>query len=327
MAGISVRGWMAAGVVLLGASPRPSATPLQPSWRGAENGWQAVSGGRVSSTVAPPQALVFQIAFAQAAPQVVRLPRPPFRYTYHPSAAKRVTVEAPPSVRLRLMKVSERPNQVTDLEAWLKKNRLSLPEGYRPQPEGGEEPPSPFPGQKLVASVHSSQGFISLYGPDFSGGRFLVGPGEPPAYAFDFGDYIVPAEYVRQDREFVDEAVQWAEEAAGVLYVSNFHRTYAKSSKGLNGYLTCLEVPSGRLRWRSRPLVCNSANFLLHRGVIVTGYGFTKEPDFLYLLDPKTGAVAQTVPLKSGPEHILLKGDRIYVRCYNTDYVFRLASL
>jgi hypothetical protein len=44
----------------------------------------------------------------------------------------------------------------------------------------------------------------------------------------------------------------------------------------------------------------------------------------LYVLDRRTGRIVQRVALKSAPEHLRLKGDRVYVRCYDMDYVFRL---
>ena len=58
--------------------------------------------------------------------------------------------------------------------------------------------------------------------------------------------------------------------------------------------------------------------------MLITGYGFTAEPDFLYLLNRGNGAVHQTVPLRSGPEFLALKQTALFVRTYNTDSVFRL---
>jgi hypothetical protein len=70
--------------------------------------------------------------------------------------------------------------------------------------------------------------------------------------------------------------------------------------------------------------VAGASNFIVRDRVIVTGYGFTSEPDFLYLLDRRDGSVVQRVRLRSAPEWILARGDRLYVRCYDTNYVFEL---
>ena len=53
-----------------------------------------------------------------------------------------------------------------------------------------------------------------------------------------------------------------------------------------------------------------------------SGYGFTAEPDFLFVLDMKTGEVVEKTKVKSGPEVILDKSGELYVRTYDHDYVF-----
>ena len=113
---------------------------------------------------------------------------------------------------------------------------------------------------------------------------------------------------------------------AGTLLVSNAHSTYARSSKGLNAYVTAIDPASGKVRWRSRPLVANAQNFAVVKDVVVAGYGFTKEPDFLYVLDRATGAVAQRFALPSSPEYIVAKGNRVFVRTYDHDLVFGIRS-
>lgn len=50
----------------------------------------------------------------------------------------------------------------------------------------------------------------------------------------------------------------------------------------------------------------------------------TAEPDFLFVLDMTTGAIVQRVALKSGPEEIVDKDGKLYVRTYDRDYVFAL---
>lgn len=254
-------------------------------------------------------------------PSVPTLPTPPFAAF----PARGVKSKTP----VRLVKVSERRNQVTDEEAWLSRNGLKLPElavGDR-RHASGELPDAvetTFEGQSLLRAVESPAAIQLLYGPDGAGSRYVVGfdkrSGEE-VYGLDFRKYFhAPG----TSGEGIEQRVQWAEHRNGVLYVSNYHRTYARSSGRKNAYLTALDPRTGRLKWRSRPLVCNTRNFLIHGGAIITGYGFTAEPDFLYVVDRGSGAVVQTVPVKSGPEWIIEKGRRLYVRTYDTDYVFRI---
>lgn len=259
----------------------------------------------------------------------VRLPPPAWGYSYRP--AGKPGKQAPP--RVRLTKLSERTNGITDEERWFQANGVSLPLAYDGRPDRPKAPlpdgvPESYQGQQLLRAIRDGALLLLLYGEDFSGARYVLvfdTAADEVRHAFDFASYIVPPRLVAKDREFVDEPVQWALVRNGVLYVSNFHRTYARSSKGLNGYLTAINLADGKVRWRSRALVCNSQNFLITNGVLLTGYGFSAEPDFLYALDTRTGSLLKTVPLKSGPEVLFLKGDRLYVRTYNTDYQFRLA--
>jgi hypothetical protein len=258
---------------------------------------------------------------------VIVLPRPPFSHVH-----RGVKRGARPS--LRLSKLSERRNEITDEEAWFERHQLSLPTLESDLRRGirgrlPEKVPERFAGERLIRAIESRRQILLIYGVDFATGRYLVAfdpVTKHPQYALDFRRYLPPPVFLPRDREFVDEAVQWAEEAGDVLYVANFHRTYAKSSGGLNGYLNAIEPRTGRLRWRSRPLVCNSLNFVIRGNAVICGYGFTAEPDYLYVLDRRTGEVVQQVRVRSAPEYLIPKGDRLFVRTYDTDYVFRITG-
>lgn len=251
------------------------------------------------------------------------LPTPPFGY-YSANGKSAKT-------RVRLVKFSEKRNQITDDADWLSRNGLKPPTIPIDQNGKSEGLPSGAPaevhGNRVISAIQGGKRLFLLYGPDFAGARYLVAlnsADSQPVYTLDFGKYIKPPKNAKDEAKFVDEKLQWAQEADGVLYAANFHRTYARSSGHLNGYITALDPNTGRIKWRSRSLVCNSTNFLVKGDALITGYGFTAEPDFLYVLDRRTGAIAQKVKLKSGPSWILEKGGRIYVRTYNTDYVFKL---
>lgn len=253
------------------------------------------------------------------------LPRPPFNHTFSGGAAR-------PRTKLRLVKSSERRHQITEEQSWLRRHGLALPDygadlarNRRGRIPAAAE--SSYADQRLIGAVKGTRHAFLLYGPDFSGARYVVAM-DPDSgeerYALDFRHYLEPPSAIPADREFVDEPVQWVQEADGLLYVSNFHRTYARSSRGHNGYLTALDPRTGRMRWRSRPLVCNTRNFLVSGDALLTGYGFTAEPDYLYVLDRGNGSVAQTIRLKSGPELLALKDGKLFVRTYDTEHVFRL---
>jgi outer membrane protein assembly factor BamB len=166
---------------------------------------------------------------------------------------------------------------------------------------------------------------LAVYGRNGGEGRYLVALDSAGAfrYGFDFRNYAYAPGVAARERQFVYQQVTWAAEDEGTLYVSHSHNTYARSSKGMNAYVTAIDTRAGRVLWRSRPLVSNASNFELAGGLLLTGYGFTGEPDFLYLLDKRTGEVRQRLPVPSGPTYIVRKGERFYVRAYDRDLVLR----
>ena len=243
--------------------------------------------------------------------EVTVLPQPPWE---QPDGSRK---QEGGSYALKIL--SARPNKITDEKEWLVSNGLAL-DRFDPESLPADIPQT-FQGDRLVQALYGSEDYLLLYGRDYAGARYVVGMTKNGIFrfAFDFVNFLrVPD--VKAD-EFNEEPVTWAVEEGNVLYVANGHRTYASSSKGRNAYLAAIDLKTGKILWRSRPLVANAQNFVPVGDVIATGYGFTKEPDFLYLIDKKTVDIVARQPLKMGRDHTLPKEDMLYVRCYNTDYV------
>ncbi len=137
-------------------------------------------------------------------------------------------------------------------------------------------------------------------------------------------DFLMYSHPPEENSEFTFQALRWAEVKDGILYVSNAHRTYASISGGSNGYITAIDIATHEILWRSRPLVSNSQNFLIEGDVIITGYGFSYEDDFVYILNRHTGEVLRSVSVPSMPNYLFLDGERLYVRCYDSDCVFSI---
>jgi hypothetical protein len=137
-------------------------------------------------------------------------------------------------------------------------------------------------------------------------------------YTFDFRNYTRAPRTAPGEREFTYQQVVWARETpTGVLYVETAHQTYAKSSYGLNGYVSAIDLRTNRLRWRSPAQVANADDFVLLNDTIVCGYGFTGEPDYLYALDRATGRVKGRVLLPSAPQTIARHGNTLTVIAYD----------
>jgi hypothetical protein len=170
---------------------------------------------------------------------------------------------------------------------------------------------------------------FALYGKDGASVRILllldIFSGKP-GFGFDFKNYVWPPKIRPGEREFVYEEVVWAGGGRdGIYYVENAHLTYARSSFNQNAYITAINHRGKRL-WRSKALVANSQTFAVGRDYLVTGYGFTAEPDWLYLLDPRTGRVVERLRLPSAPERIewIRLNNAIRVRTYDHVLTVRL---
>lgn len=232
-------------------------------------------------------------------------------------------------VKLKLK--SSNANEIIDDDKWFEKNKLSLktyevPNFYRNisgnLPEGIDKSWE----ELIITSAFYDASYIyCTYGSDYSEGYILNiydGKTLKLAYSLDFSKYRYSPKYVKADYDYIQQRINWATIKDNVLYVSHSHDTYAKSSNNMNGYITAIDLSDRSILWRTKALVTNSQNFLILDGVIICGYGFTSEPDYLYQVDLSTGKVLDKTLLKSAPSYIIKKGNSLYVRTYNTDYKF-----
>ncbi len=250
-------------------------------------------------------------------PELRPLPIPPFAYTLRAEAP---VAHQGPEPRLEVRSVKR--NGIIDEEAWFRTHGLALPTyavvhtslwGSTTSPGDPLPPeiPTALAGHDLSEAIRGPDHTVALYSP--GGGRF-----RQAAVVLDpLGDSLGSVEISAWPH---GQEIHWAQSQDGVLYLCTSHMTYASSTGGLNAFMTAVELRTGELLWQSEPLVCNTRNFLLRDGWILSGYGFTAEPDFLYVLDMKTGAVASKLKLKSGPEVILEEGGTLFVRTYDRDY-------
>jgi hypothetical protein len=117
--------------------------------------------------------------------------------------------------------------------------------------------------------------------------------------------------------------LRWAQVRDGVLYLSTSYVSYAKEVKGQTAHVTAIELGTGDILFRSAPLTSNSSDFVLVGGAIVTGYGFSAEPDFVCVIDAATGKTVQKIAVPSSPEYFAWsEGTReLRVRTYDHDLV------
>lgn len=261
--------------------------------------------------------------------QPIELSTPPF------------TKDPPGEVNIRYSPVnlnvlSVNTNNITDTPAWFANNNLSLPTYQVPNPTrniAGNLPdyiPQTFNDNILVKAIRYPTKEYLIYGNNYGDGRYLfIYDLEKQKFTagYDFGNYLLPPDYSISNGDFIDQSLTWVAPEDNILYVSNRHRTYAESSQGMNGYLTAIDLNTNEILWRSKPLVCNAENFVIIDRVIICGYGFTAEPDYLYLIDKQNGEILQQINVKTAPDYIIPKDNKLFVRTYDTDYVFEIQSL
>ncbi|MEQ2596856.1 hypothetical protein AAAU22_14415 [[Clostridium] symbiosum] len=202
---------------------------------------------------------------------------------------------------LKLTKLTQEANQITDTDDWFEKNNLSL-------------------------NVEDSGKYGLGIPSDEDGGkcRIQVVDGEKgEVFELDFSDFEYAGDFKQSEKEFVRQQIRYAQIKDHILYLSIGHLTYAESSPH-NAYVAAVDLAEKKLLWKSQPLVSNAANFVIKGDVLLCGYGFTAEPDYIYQLDLGSGKVIDKTAVKSKADYLILKDNILYVRTYNTDYTFRI---
>ena len=119
--------------------------------------------------------------------------------------------------------------------------------------------------------------------------------------------------------------VRWARVDGQMLYVSLSHNTYSENAPN-HAYITAIDLTDMSILWKTEPLVSNARNFEIIGNEIVCGYGFTAEDDFLYQIDRDTGRILEQIPVNSQADYIIQKDDQLFVRTYDTNYVFQITQ-
>jgi len=249
------------------------------------------------------------------------LARPPFEQTLHASRPIPGSGAPPQLVQRSTQKNGAR---LPDTAAWLRKFGEGYPQVMQIAPafDGKTLPPAAIParyGNEPIRRILDHGDHLAL----IYGDRYLVIVRDSRAEAaYDFAAYLEPTRASDEaDARFVRQDLTWAEVRDGVLYAAHGGGSYAREVYGKKGFITALDAKTGELLWRSSPLV-NNANFVLVGGYLMTGYGFTDEPDFLFVLDRRDGKTVSRHALASAPEILVLKGDELFLRGFDTDYVF-----
>lgn len=107
----------------------------------------------------------------------------------------------------------------------------------------------------------------------------------------------------------------------GIFYGGSVMNGYAQPN---TCFLFAYDLDQDELVWRSADQSYNSMNFLVKGDVILCGYGFTEEDDYLYQINRNTGEIIDRLLLKKMPDLLIEQDGKLYVHTYSYDYVIEM---
>ena len=89
-------------------------------------------------------------------------------------------------------------------------------------------------------------------------------------------------------------------------------------------FMFAYDLENNKLLWRSGDQTCNTMYFIVKKDVIICGYGFTSEKDYLYQLNLHTGEVIASLELKKQPDLLVPQDNMLYVHTYSYNYTIEM---
>lgn len=236
-------------------------------------------------------------------------------------------------IPLKIEEISKKSNQITDDIEWYTANQLFIPiirgsqfdtinaktldgmEEKQYLDRIAERRSRVFYDDTYIFSVNKGKSnqllLLDIF--DLKTGKLV--------WELDFSDFAYHSDESKENKVASDREISWAVIKENILYVSIYMNGYAQENAS---YITAVDLGTLQVLWKSESQTCNSNNFILCDQVILSGYGFTAEKDYLYQLDINSGKIIEATPINSMADYLVLVNNRLYVRCYDTDYVFEL---
>ena len=118
------------------------------------------------------------------------------------------------------------------------------------------------------------------------------------------------------DKWYINGNNAWLKD--GIFYGASVTNGYAGPD---SCFMFAYDLEQDKLLWRSADQSYNSMNFVVKGDVILCGYGFTAEDDYLYQINRNTGEILDRLELKKMPDLLAEQDGKLYVHTYSYDYV------
>ncbi len=110
-----------------------------------------------------------------------------------------------------------------------------------------------------------------------------------------------------------------------ILYFNAACIGYSSSEKGKCSSLYAIDTLTQKVLWRTPYLVSNNI-FIIEGELIISGYGFTSEPDYIFLIDKNSGKIIYKQKIDSGHNYLEVHGTKLYLITYKSIYVFDMVK-
>ena len=104
----------------------------------------------------------------------------------------------------------------------------------------------------------------------------------------------------------------------GIFYGASVTNGYAQPD---TCFMFAYDLKNDELLWRSADQSYNTMNFIVKDDIIICGYGFTDEKDYLYQINRNTGEIIDKIELKKKPDLLIEQDGKFYVHTYSYNYV------
>lgn len=109
----------------------------------------------------------------------------------------------------------------------------------------------------------------------------------------------------------------------GIFYGASVTNGYAQPD---TCFMFAYDLNNEKLLWRSASQSYNTMNFVVKEDIIICGYGFTDEKDYLYQININTGEIIDSLELKKMPELLVDQDGKLYVHTYSYNYIIEYAG-